>query len=243
MPRGPMQRSSPSGAHRLTSVRVHRWLKVSPAACAPRFAESGVRAVLRWRPLCRLGGSSDLVKLLSGGERSSAGLPVERVGFLHREPAAPGGLGSGGGLAMRFAFADDLALVVRSIRLLPQIRRTLEAFGAATGLKVRCTKCAIVPLRRVVPVETDNVEQYRRWVAAMCPEWAEMKIATSHKYLGVEVGAGVSLDARWGAAIKKVREGVASVAAAGVSHRASAVVRGASGAANAASGQPLQHGY
>lgn len=44
-----------------------------------------------------------------------------------------------------FAFADDLALVVRSLRLLPQIRRTLEAVGAATALMVRCAKCAIVP--------------------------------------------------------------------------------------------------
>lgn len=57
---------------------------------------------------------------------------------------------------------------------------------------------------------------YRRWLAAVCPEWAAMKVTTAHKYLGVEVGFGVSLEARWSAASKKVRNRVTNIASAGV---------------------------
>lgn len=77
----------------------------------------------------------------------------------------------------------------------------LEAFGAATALRVRRTKSAVVPLRRVRRDMRDILAQYK---------------AEPYVDFGVVVGPGASLDSRWKEAVRKVNDRVTSVARAGV---------------------------
>lgn len=44
-------------------------------------------------------------------------------------------------------FADDLAVILPSLEDLPRIRDAFQAFEKASGLRLRLSKCRLLPLR------------------------------------------------------------------------------------------------
>jgi endonuclease/exonuclease/phosphatase family metal-dependent hydrolase len=87
-----------------------------------------------------------------------------------------------------FGYADDLALVLYDIwKLLPALDRALQVVAAAAGLHINWKKVQLVPLWR-----SPSFELIRRRLSATCPRWKPSQITLSAKYLGIQVGPGVS---------------------------------------------------
>lgn len=139
--------------------------------------------------------------------RRTARLSAQHFSLQLGQLAALAGVGRRSWPRSVFAFAGDLALVVRSIRVVPRIWRTLEAFGAATALRVRSSRSALAPLRRVHQRSADIVRQHALWLRRVCPQWADISVAMC---------PGIRLDGRWRPALAKLRSRVDSVARCGV---------------------------
>jgi hypothetical protein len=91
-----------------------------------------------------------------------------------------------------FGYADDLALVLYELwALLPALNSALACIASAAGLHINWKKVQLIPLWR-----DPDLELMRRRLSATCPRWTPSKIGLSAKYLGIQVGPGVSdLDA------------------------------------------------
>jgi hypothetical protein len=91
-----------------------------------------------------------------------------------------------------FGYADDLALVLYDLwRLLPALDQVLSLVASGAGLHINWKKVQLIPLWR-----NPNFDLMRNRLSATCPRWKPSKLATSAKYLGIQVGPGVSdLDA------------------------------------------------
>jgi hypothetical protein len=87
-----------------------------------------------------------------------------------------------------FGYADDLALVLYELwALLPALNSALACIASAAGLHINWKKVQLIPLWR-----DPDLELMRRRLSATCPRWAPSKIGLSAKYLGIQVGPGVS---------------------------------------------------
>lgn len=96
-----------------------------------------------------------------------------------------------------FIYADDVAVVLPSIRGIGRVQRIFQAFGDVTGLRLKPQKCRLLPLRLHDAHELDNVARYAAGLASMAPMWSNMKAAYSGEYLGVNIGPGPTLAQRW----------------------------------------------
>jgi hypothetical protein len=87
-----------------------------------------------------------------------------------------------------FGYADDLALVLYELwALLPALNSALARIASAAGLHINWKKVQLIPLWR-----DPDLELMRRRLSATCPRWTPSKIGLSAKYLGIQVGPGVS---------------------------------------------------
>jgi endonuclease/exonuclease/phosphatase family metal-dependent hydrolase len=87
-----------------------------------------------------------------------------------------------------FGYADDLALVLYEFwLLLPALDRALAVIASAAGLHINWKKVQLIPLWA-----RPDMEYMRKRMSATCPRWKPAKIDMAAKYLGIQVGPGVT---------------------------------------------------
>jgi endonuclease/exonuclease/phosphatase family metal-dependent hydrolase len=87
-----------------------------------------------------------------------------------------------------FAYADDVALVMYEFwRQLPALDAALSHIAAAAGLRINWKKVQLIPLWRGA-----DCDLTKRRLTATCPHWKLAKIGFAAKYLGIQVGPGVT---------------------------------------------------
>ena len=83
------------------------------------------------------------------------------------------------------AYADDTALVVRFFwRDGPKLATIFQELEQVAGLRLNMNKCIIIPLDGKEPSD------FAARVAERMPEWRDMKVASTGKYLGFHIGPG-----------------------------------------------------
>jgi hypothetical protein len=98
-----------------------------------------------------------------------------------------------------FGYADDLALVLYDLwRLLPALDRALQVVAAAAGLHINWRKVQLIPLWR-----NPSFAMMRSRLSATCPRWKPSQLTLSAKYLGIQVGPGVSDTSAFAAPLAK----------------------------------------
>ena len=93
------------------------------------------------------------------------------------------------------ACADDIALVLRSLRFIIVIAAVYRVIGELTLMQVKPKKCVIIPVAVALSPEVKDCIQL--WLARKVPEWKKFRIEGSGKYLGAWLGPA-SADKRWG---------------------------------------------
>jgi endonuclease/exonuclease/phosphatase family metal-dependent hydrolase len=87
-----------------------------------------------------------------------------------------------------FGYADDLALVLYDLwLLLPALDHALAVVASAAGLHINWKKVQLIPLWR-----SPNLAAMRNRISATCPRWKPTQLALTAKYLGIQVGPGVT---------------------------------------------------
>ena len=95
------------------------------------------------------------------------------------------------------AFADDIAVVVPDIdEALPILHNIFQELAQIAGLRLNKNKCVLIPLWPSSPA------QVQRELVATYPEWAQVQVAYSGTYLGVQVGPE-SCEGFWDKALQK----------------------------------------
>ena len=83
------------------------------------------------------------------------------------------------------AFADDVGLVLTDLKSqLPILKETLREFGAISGMMLNLPKTTGVPLW---PCE---LQEAKRIVKEVVPEWQDLPLARTATYLGCAIGPG-----------------------------------------------------
>lgn len=113
---------------------------------------------------------------LSGGLFATAMFPL--IAMLETE------LGS----SSSYCYADDVAVLIRSLDAVPRLAKILRTFSNATGLNLKPSKCQVLPLRTSTPDGTLACDEYRRRIAAIEPSWRDFEVTTVATYLGIRVG-------------------------------------------------------
>lgn len=113
-----------------------------------------------------------------------------------------------------FAYADDMAVVLRSVQELRRIADILRVYGDATSLLVKPEKCVVVPLKMDTEGFPATQERYRRLIADITPEWSSFRVEAEALYLGVLIGPGASRGAQWRAPLEKMQQRVTDLATA-----------------------------
>jgi len=95
------------------------------------------------------------------------------------------------------AFADDIAVVVQDVgEALPILNEIFRELAQVAGLSLNRQKCILIPLW------PSSVDQVKRELVASFPDWADLQVAYSATYLGVEIGPE-SIACFWDRAIQK----------------------------------------
>ena len=101
------------------------------------------------------------------------------------------------GITVR-AYADDIAIVARSIRnSAPRLRELFNDLAQVSNLALNVPKTVCIPLW------CDTPEATRHTVSGVCPEWRDMEVSDTGRYLGFYVGPGRK-DKAWAAAGDKM---------------------------------------
>ena len=96
------------------------------------------------------------------------------------------------------AYADDIAVVVRSARqALPSLHLLFQELSQVSNLALNLPKTVCIPLWE------DPIARVKVTVTAVCPPWADITVADHGKYLGFYVGPGRG-DRAWIAAGNKM---------------------------------------
>ena len=90
------------------------------------------------------------------------------------------------GFGKVFACADDLGAALRSLQSLIPIAKLFNMFRKVSGLSLKPSKCVLI-LTSVVCSET-NILAVRSWLQTNIPDWKNLKIASTGKYLGFFIG-------------------------------------------------------
>ena len=93
------------------------------------------------------------------------------------------------------ACADDLILLLYTVRALLAVQRTFELAMKAASLVLHARKSVLVPLYALCTMHI--VEQMRVSVATWCPMLAGSEIASSATFLGLPFGPGAQLSDVW----------------------------------------------
>ena len=94
-------------------------------------------------------------------------------------------LGGADFMVSPFAFADDLAVAVRSVTMVVVVIRLITAFALISGLGVNDDKSRLLSS---IPLTADQLELVRR------SEWPALLLVESLTYLGIVFGHDVSVD-------------------------------------------------
>lgn len=111
-----------------------------------------------------------------------------------------------------FAYADDVALVLRSIADLRRVADIMERYHEATGLQVKPSKCVIIPLKRDERGPEATKQRYRALIAECVPAWRDFKVVDKATYLGVLLGPGATRTDQWAAPLDKLRRRIGELA-------------------------------
>lgn len=113
-----------------------------------------------------------------------------------------------------FAYADDVAVVLRSVQELRKIADILQVFADATSLQVKPEKCVVVPLKLDAEGFQATQARYRLLIAQATPEWTSFRVEAEALYLGVLVDPGASRRDQWSAPLAKMQQRVGDLATA-----------------------------
>ena len=87
------------------------------------------------------------------------------------------------------AFADDIATVIESIKMLPKLAKVFDAVRNASNLRLKIKKCIIIPLGGPV---TDAIKQkIKLFLREHLPQWADVCIQANGEYLGFWIGPSI----------------------------------------------------
>jgi len=87
------------------------------------------------------------------------------------------------------AFADDIATVIESIRMLPKVAKVFDAIRNASNLRLKIKKCIIIPLGG--PRTNKKKQTIKRFLSEHLPQWADVRIQESGEYLGFWIGTSI----------------------------------------------------
>ena len=89
-------------------------------------------------------------------------------------------------LGITLACADDLATALRRLETLKGIYNMFKRYEKISGLSLQPSKCILI----LTPVcaSHHNIALVSAWLHENIPEWSNMKITNSGKYLGMYVG-------------------------------------------------------
>lgn len=90
------------------------------------------------------------------------------------------------------AYADDVALMLRSMFELRAVLAVFRAYAATTGLQVKPSKRVLVPLKLEPGDFEATTQRYRGLLDEFAPEWSSFRIEPSATYLGMKVGPSAS---------------------------------------------------
>lgn len=110
-----------------------------------------------------------------------------------------------------FAFADDIAICIRSVTQLAAVHRAFNAFSTATSLRLKPEKCVLLPLRVHGWGVDDQTAAYADLLKRTVPEWQNFQICGEAKYLGFVVGPRATLQSQWKAPVEKYETRVRTV--------------------------------
>ena len=101
------------------------------------------------------------------------------------------------------ACADDVGVVLASLRLLRPLAAAYQIIQTLTGLALKPRKCIIVPCAFLA---TDEVKaSIKRWLEKRIPQWRDFQVASAAKFLGAWIGPG-SGTSFWSTAAEKYRQ-------------------------------------
>lgn len=110
-----------------------------------------------------------------------------------------------------FAFADDIAVCIRSMSQLAAIHGAFRAFSAATSLRLKPAKCILIPLRMHQWDEATQIAAYADLLARIVPEWKDFQIRSEAEYLGSVIGPRATTHSQWKEPTTKYEDRVRSV--------------------------------
>lgn len=108
-------------------------------------------------------------------------------------------------------FADDAAIVVHSLSLLPEVAQVFRRFHDASSLARKPAKCVLVPLADLGGWD-ETRRLYHDTLVDMVPEWREFAIESSSVHLGARLGPSTDSSGRWAAALDKFSKRVLGMA-------------------------------
>ena len=128
-----------------------------------------------------------------------------------------------------FAFADDIASILKHMRDLEKILELFATFASISGLHIKPKKCFIIPL--ACDWSDEFVVEIREFlkrckIKGIRPD--HFQIANYCRYLGFCVGPGATLAVNWQAPLEKIqeRERGRAIASAGVAPSSGVVLYG-----------------
>jgi len=108
------------------------------------------------------------------------------------------------------AFADDIALVVATLHKLRRIYAIFQLASKAANLRLNVSKTVFIPLGS--PLTESLCARLREHIKQVAPNWENVTIAASGKYLGFQVGPKAAL-CMWQAAQGKWSSRALAIAA------------------------------
>ena len=97
----------------------------------------------------------------------------------------------GRGVVIR-ASADDVGIVLQDIDTqLPILVKLLEEFGALSGMHINLAKTVGIPLW------AKGMEEAKKEVGRVAPEWSELPVDSKGMYLGCVIGPGKKGSTSW----------------------------------------------
>lgn len=96
-----------------------------------------------------------------------------------------------------YAFADDVAVGIKSLRQLPRIHAIFDAFSKATALYLKPAKCILILLRIGGWADAARDRAYANALRRILPAWAAFNIREHSTYLHHDIGPGATLRTQW----------------------------------------------
>ena len=115
--------------------------------------------------------------------------------------------------------ADDIGMALRRLDKLLIIAKIFDDFEQASNLHLKPAKSIMIPT--VFKLSAWNLDMLRAWLRRNCPQWSEMIVRSSAKYLGFFLGPE-SGRFQWIAPFKKYADRIVSIHQLGLPFRLAA---------------------